>query len=416
MRRAVPSADSAWSVPTAPGSIGVGDRAALPHRDLTVSRYYGVGLQIILATVVGSSALCLLAATRQPPRPPRAAEDLGPSAMDLGSFRLEERSGRVVTSDDLSVRVAIASFIFTRCPLSCPRITGIMQGLQRRLAGTGVQLVSFSVDPEHDTPAVLRSYAERYGASPVSWWFLTGPKPAIYGLIRDGFKLSVTEAPAPAGEDTESIVHSDRLALIDRGRIVGFYESTNPEALDALVFQARRRALPVWVTRLPSVNAGLNGLSACLMFAGWLLIRRYRCRGEDRADVPVVDAPPRGGVWLHPLVRGHIACMIAAVATSALFLACYLYYHYRAGSMPFGQAGVLRVAYLTILLSHTLLATASVPLILMSVWHGWRGRFDRHVAVASLTLPIWLYVAITGVVVYLLLYHLPATPPSSSLG
>jgi protein SCO1/2/putative membrane protein len=336
--------------------------------------------------------------------------------MPLGPFLLEERSGRPVTADDLAHRVAIASFIFTRCPLSCPRISGVMQGLQGRLAGTGVLLVSFSVDPEHDTPAVLRSYAERYGASPDRWWFLTGPKSAVYDLIRDRFKLSVMEAPSPVGSDAEAIVHSDRLALLDRGRIVGFYESNNPEALDSVVFRARRRALPAWVARLPSVNAGLNGLSACLLLAGWVLIRRYRSTLTDRLEEAHVEAAGYGRVWVRPLVKGHIACMVAAVCTSALFLACYLYYHYRAGSMPFGQGGMLRVAYLSLLLSHTVLATVSVPLILITLWRGWHGQFARHVSVASVTLPIWLYVALTGVVVYLLLYHLPATPFSPSSG
>ncbi len=380
-----------------------------------MSRFYGIGLQVVVATILASSVLCLIAASRQPSRPTRAAEDLGPLAMAVGPFRLEERSGRSVTADDLADRVAIASFIFTRCPLSCPRISGVMQGLQRRLSGTGVQLVSFSVDPEHDTPAVLRSYAERFGASPDRWWFLTGAKSSIYELIRHRFKLSVMESAGPAGSETEAIVHSDRLALIDRGRIVGLYESNDPEALDAIVLQARRRALPIWVARLPSVNAGLNGLSACLLVAGWILIRRYRSTPTDGPNATSVGPATPGGIWAQPLVKGHIACMMAAVCTSTLFLACYLYYHYRAGSMPFGQGGMLRVAYLSILLSHTLLATASVPLILMTLWRGWRGQLNRHVSIASVTLPIWLYVAVTGVVVYLMLYHLPIMLNGASL-
>ena len=77
-------------------------------------------------------------------------------------------------------------------------------------------------------PTVLRAYAERYGAAPDRWWFLTGPKPVIHDLIRDRFKLSVMEAPGPVGADTEAIIHSDRLALIDHGRIVGFFESNDP--------------------------------------------------------------------------------------------------------------------------------------------------------------------------------------------
>jgi uncharacterized membrane protein YozB (DUF420 family) len=150
------------------------------------------------------------------------------------------------------------------------------------------------------------------------------------------------------------------------------------------------------------------------MVAGWILIRRYR-------TVPMMAqeeaAGESGGVhdpWGHPLVRGHIACMVSAIGTSALFLACYLTYHYRAGSMPFSQGGLLRVAYFTILLSHTLLATLSVPLILVTLRRAWSGRLDRHVTIASLTLPIWLYVAVTGVVIYLMLYHLPVMPSGTS--
>jgi protein SCO1/2 len=381
-------------------------------RDPTVSRFYGVGIRIILTTIVVASAICYFGAGRAAQRPPRAAEDLGTASQPIGPYRLEERSGRTVTEDDLADRVAIASFIFTRCPLSCPRISGIMQGLQGRLAGTGVQLVSFSVDPEHDTPEVLRAYADRFGASTDRWWFLTGSKPVMYGLIRDRFQLSVMEAPAPTGSETEPIIHSDRLALIDHGRITGLFESNDPKALDALVARASRRALPVWVARLPTVNATLNGLSACLLFAGWIMIRRYH------ATIPV-GPPPDGGaptpgtIWDQPLVKAHIACMAAAVVTSALFLVCYLYYHFRSGSMPFAQGGLLRVAYLSILLSHTLLATVSVPLILMSVRRGWRGELDRHVTIASVTFPIWLYVAVTGVIIYLLLYHLPVFDSST---
>ena len=221
------------------------------------------------------------------------------------------------------------------------------------------------------------------------------------------------EAQGPVGSDTEAIIHSDRLALIDHGRIVGFFESNDREALDVLVARARRLALPRWVTWLPSVNSSLNGLSACLLLAGWILIRRYRATVDGRIGGPAVDPAPHQGIWIEPLVRGHIACMLGALGTSTLFLACYLLYHFRAGSMPFSQGGVVRVAYLSILLSHTVLATASVPLILITVKRGWRGELDRHTTIAGVTFPIWLYVAVTGVVIYLLLYHLPSLPNGS---
>jgi protein SCO1/2/putative membrane protein len=277
--------------------------------------------------------------------------------------------------------------------------------------------MSLSVDPEHDTPAVLRQYAERYGASPDRWWFLTGPKSIIYGLIKEHFKLGVMEAAGPPGSDTESIVHSDRLALIDHGRIVGLFDSTDPDAVNALVAQARRRALPAWVARLPSVNAGLNGLSTCLLIAGWVLIRRYHSGLERGGQDHRPGEGPQDVIWAQPLVKGHIACMISAICTSTLFLACYLYYHHQAGSLPYSQGGASRLIYLSILLSHTLLATASVPMILLAATRGWRGQLDRHVSIASLTLPIWIYVAVTGVVIYVMLYHLPVLPfgPTSGM-
>jgi uncharacterized membrane protein YozB (DUF420 family) len=200
--------------------------------------------------------------------------------------------------------------------------------------------------------------------------------------------------------------------------VVGLFDSNDPGAVDTLVLRARRRSLPAWVVALPSVNAGLNALSAILLFAGWALIRRYRTATSgvaldpDSLDPGAVAAGPLA----HPLVRGHVACMIAAISTSALFLTCYLIYHAMAGSMPFERGGPLRVAYLSILLSHTILAIAAVPMILATVARAWAGRFDRHVSIASITLPIWSYVAVTGVVIYLMLYHLPALLPTGSPG
>jgi protein SCO1/2/putative membrane protein len=377
-----------------------------------VTRFYRLGVQIVLGTVMISAGVCL-ATARRVPTAVRSAHDLGPSARSLGSFRLEERSGRTVTADDLADRVAIASFIFTRCPLSCPRISGVMKALQGRMAGTDVLLVSFSVDPEHDTPAVLAEYARRFGALPDRWWFLTGPKATIYALIRDRFLLSLLETPAPdPATGIEAITHSDRLALIDRGRITGLFESNDSETIDTLVAQARRRALPRWVRLLPTVNAGLNASSAALLLTGWVLIRRYRLRS---AIFPGPSAPPgRGSApWDQPLVKAHITIMVLAVAASTLFLTSYLVYHFHAGSVSFPHGGGVRILYLTILLSHTVLATASVPLILVTVFRGWRGDVARHTRIAAVTFPIWLYVAITGVVIYLMLYRMPTADEGS---
>ena len=172
---------------------------------------------------------------------PRAAQDLGDQAMELGNFRFQERSGRTVTQADLADRVWVGSFIFTRCPLSCPRISSVMKGLQEKLGGHPRSCSSAC----RSIPTMTRRPCSpttrgRFGADADRWWFLTGDRASIYELIRDKFKLTVMENPAadPEGQG-ESISHSDRLALVDRGRVVGLFDSNDPAAIDSLVAQAR---------------------------------------------------------------------------------------------------------------------------------------------------------------------------------
>jgi uncharacterized membrane protein YozB (DUF420 family) len=131
----------------------------------------------------------------------------------------------------------------------------------------------------------------------------------------------------------------------------------------------------------PALNATLNGVSAVLITTGRVLVRRKN-------------------------VRLHRACMIAAVAASSLFLASYLYYHAHVGSVRFPGQGWVRPVYFTLLISHTLLAAAVVPLVLLALSAGLRGRFDRHRRIARWAYPIWLYVSVTGVFVYLMLYQI----------
>jgi putative membrane protein len=131
----------------------------------------------------------------------------------------------------------------------------------------------------------------------------------------------------------------------------------------------------------PALNAALNGASAILITTGRVLIGRGH-------------------------VRLHRACMIAAVAVSSLFLACYLYYHAHVGSVRFPGQGWVRTLYFAILISHTLLAAAVAPLVLLSLSYGLRARFDRHRRISRWTFPIWLYVSVTGVVVYVMLYQI----------
>ncbi len=334
--------------------------------------------------------------------------------MPLGDFRFQERSGNTVTQADLDDRVWVASFIFTRCPLSCPRISSVMKGLQERLARTNVLLVSISVDPEHDTPAVLTEYANRFGALPDRWWFLTGPKQPTYDLVHHGFKLALAETTAIDRSDgAESFTHSDRLALVHQGRVVGFFESSDPPSLDELVARANRLAQPPWVLGLPAVNASLNALCAVLLMAGWFFIRQRAALFPETSALPGPNTDLRRGLLDRPAVRAHVVCMLLAVVTSAIFLMCYLVYHYHAGSMAFRHGGPLRWAYFTILLSHTVLATFGVvPLVIVTLVRAVRRDFARHARIAQITFPIWLYVSITGVIIYLLLYQLPVVVSS----
>lgn len=132
---------------------------------------------------------------------------------------------------------------------------------------------------------------------------------------------------------------------------------------------------------LPGVNATLNTASALLLAAGYFFIRRGN-------------------------VAAHHRCMLAALVTSALFLTSYLVYHYNVGSVAFTGQGWIRTVYFTILISHTILAAAIVPLVLVTLTRALRARFDAHRQIARWTLPLWFYVSVTGVVVYWMLYRL----------
>lgn len=144
----------------------------------------------------------------------------------LPDFALTERSGASFGSAQLRGKIWIADFIFTRCAGPCPRMSAEMAGLQAALAPTpaweNLRLVSFTVDPQNDTPEALRAYAAAFHADAEHWLFLTGARPAIWELAKEGFKL-------PVGEDRQSgqmpIFHSTRLVLVDRlGRVRGYYE------------------------------------------------------------------------------------------------------------------------------------------------------------------------------------------------
>ncbi len=131
----------------------------------------------------------------------------------------------------------------------------------------------------------------------------------------------------------------------------------------------------------PELNATLNFLSAVLVTLGIFFIKRKN-------------------------TTAHKACMITAFFTSVAFLASYLYYHYRAGSKHFAGTGSVRTLYFTILLSHTILAVVIVPMVVTTLRRAWRADYEAHVRIARWTWPVWMYVSVTGVVIYLMLYRM----------
>jgi|SRR5688572_30293622 uncharacterized membrane protein YozB (DUF420 family) len=135
------------------------------------------------------------------------------------------------------------------------------------------------------------------------------------------------------------------------------------------------------IADLPAVNAVLNGTAALFLISGYILIRRGR-------------------------QQLHKRCMLAALLTSALFLVSYLIYHFNTGSRPFPGQGPIRIVYFTILITHVVLAATILPLALTTTARGLWAQYDRHVRIARWTLPIWIYVSVTGVVIYLMLYQM----------
>jgi putative membrane protein len=136
-----------------------------------------------------------------------------------------------------------------------------------------------------------------------------------------------------------------------------------------------------YISYLPHLNACLNATSAVLLFSGYAFIRSRN-------------------------VAAHRACQVSALVVSSLFLASYLTYHYYHGATRFPGTGLARPIYFTILISHTILAIVIVPLVILTFYRALRQDFSRHMRIARVTLPLWLYVSITGVIVYLMLYHI----------
>jgi protein SCO1/2 len=328
---------------------------------------------------------------------------------DLGTvppFALTERGGRTVTEADLRGKVWVASFVFVRCTQGCTQVTATMARLQSELGlakRDDVRLVTFTVDPERDGPEELSDYARHFQADPEKWLFLTGDKEKIHRLLIEGFKVGVQEKPPDQRKPGDEFTHSTKLVVVDRrGRIRGYFDGLppGPEEEYRQHFEEDQRRLVETVNVLargaidfPLLNASLNALAGVLLVLGYVAVRTRR-------------------------IALHKATMLTALIVSAVFLGCYLYYHLvvqqgrptrfseRAPDAP----AWLATAYLAVLGSHTILAALVAPLALTVTYLGLRDRIGRHVRLARWVLPLWLYVSVTGVVVYVMLYRLYPSP------
>ena len=312
-----------------------------------------------------------------------------PFGQPVGDFSLLERSGKFVRARDLLGKIWVAHFFFPECTGTCTKTTPNMKRLQEMYRGKDdVRLVSIALNS--DEIATLDAYAKVQNAEPEQWLFLTGPDEKVHEVVRLEFHNAAmrSEKPTPGNQ----VIHSSYLVLIDpHGMMVGLVDGTQDKAADALKEEIDRlrsryrlkQRIPVTGADLPWFNALLNSSCTVLLLLGWIAIRlRYETL--------------------------HKIAMLLALAVSMVFLSSYLFYHFVVMGMEptrFRGEGTIRYVYFAILLSHTLLAIAVAPLAIYSAVQGLRNALPAHVKIARWTLPIWLYVSVTGVVVYWMLYR-----------
>jgi protein SCO1 len=189
---------------------------------------------LVEAGAFAVAALSLAACHRDPEPLPRLGQ--------VGAFALVDQEGKSVTAESLRGKVWVAAFFFTRCPTICPRITRRMRALQIAAGGHAPPLsfVSFSVDPDNDTPPVLLAYANRYGADLRSWSFLTGDLAVVKATVVDGFKLALDGKPDPSAENG-GIIHGSHLVLVDQSSTIrGYYRSDDDDDMKRLLDDASR--------------------------------------------------------------------------------------------------------------------------------------------------------------------------------
>ncbi len=290
----------------------------------------------------------------------------------VNDFSLTSQHNASFSLKDLNGSVWVADFVFTTCSGICPGMSTHMSGISKAYnAYKDVRMVSITVNPENDTPDVLTKYLKKYGAND-RWTFLTGTRDQIQKLAVESFKI---------GDMKEIVFHSSMFVLVDqKARIRGYYDSSDEDRMKMLYADigALRKELNLPI--LPSINATLNGLAGILLLFGFMAIKNKQ-------------------------KELHKRFMLSAIIASCVFLMSYLYYHATTHIITRYQGeGMLRMAYFFILTTHTILAAVIVPLILFAVKHALRGNWEGHTRITKWLYPSWVYVSLTGVIVYLMLY------------
>lgn len=342
---------------------------------------------------------------------------------EVADFTLVDQTGKKFTNKDLLGAPWIVNFVFAQCSYQCPLTSRTMMEFNKTVEDVDLKMVTITVNPEEDTVDIMRKYAEIWGADPQRWIFATGEPEDVWNLIRKGFKVTAWENVGTAREPGMEFAHDNNIIHVSaEGEILGRYNSTDSKEMAVLrtVLQGKRETpeefrpavidakaaqektvrdyvkslpkdplekLPEWARRLPATNAMLNGLATLLLLLGYSAIK---------AKMPGL----------------HKKMMLYAFGVSCAFLASYLTYHYAlhhyAGvrGKPFEHTGPVRTVYFTILISHVILAAVVPVLAIATIVKGLRENWDSHKRWARFTFPIWLYVSITGVIIYWMLYKL----------
>ncbi len=342
---------------------------------------------------------------------------------EVDDFTLVDQTGEEFTREDLLGKPWIVNFIFAQCPHQCPMTSRMMMEFDKTVSDVDMRMVTITVNPEEDTVEIMRKYADIWEADPKRWLFATGDPVQVWKLIREGFKVTAWENVGTARQPGMEFAHDNNIIHVDAaGKILGRYNSIDPKEMSVLrrvlkgdietpdeyrpvVIEAREAQqasvleymktvkvdplakLPYWAKRLPATNAMLNALATLLLMLGYTAIKAK-------------------------LTGLHKKLMLYAFGVSCVFLISYLAYHFAlhhyAGvrGKPFEQTGTIRTVYFSILISHVILAAMVPVLALVTITKGLRQNWESHRKWAKVTFPIWLYVSITGVIIYWMLYKL----------